>query len=526
MDTPIPPVAAAVWPVDQLDLGELLPFGNAAGLDDSLDNLTANGYADDPYANYTCGSAEMNTVIHQVLMSFYAAVFCGGFVGNAAIIYTVLRGSGMQTVTNRYILNLALADECYLIGMPLLIYTMGAGEWVFGRWTCKAYMVSTSITQFTSSLFLLIMSADRYVAICHHISSPKYRTVQVARGVSMLAWLASALMISPIVWHADVIDRGGGRFTCSVVWPSDGGPIGGSLFTVYTFVCTFLVPLVFIVGFYSAVLMKLGRVSKRAQGRSAKSGSRHKKVTRLVLAVVVVYMFCWLPYWVGQVTLVLQSDRMCSSRLEVLLFVAAGCLGYLNSAINPVLYAYLSDNFRKSLVKTFWCLRWCADQRRRRSGVGVGGGGGGGVGCSGGSGANGGAGVLLSKKPGKQGEQHSRLAMTDGSCGGGGTDGDGLLPGGRGRGGRNAGRNGGYLQKVAKRSGSCRRGSDTQMTMVTRAGGDGSDGEQPTEFATTVTTTNTTMSTVASGSSAASRNHSPHRPERDNELLPLSMSAA
>lgn len=496
---------AAVWSADQFDLtAEMLPFGNTAGLDTMIADVV------DANANYTCGASEMNTSIHHVLMFFYAAVFCGGFAGNAAIIYTVLRGSGMQTVTNRYILNLALADECYLIGMPLLIYTMGAGEWMFGRWMCKAYMFSTSITQFTSSLFLLIMSADRYVAICHHISSPKYRTVQVARGVSLLAWLASALMISPIVWHADAIDHGGGRYTCLVAWPSDGSPINGQTFTVYTFVCTFLLPLVFIVVFYSAVLLKLTRVSRRAQGRSAKSGSRHKKVTRLVLAVVVVYMSCWLPYWVTQVTLVLQPERMCRSRLEVLMFVAAGCLGYLNSAINPVLYAYLSDNFRKSLLKTFWCLRWCAERRRRmRSGVGGSGsvdgpGGGGGGAC--------GVGVMLSKKSGK--DQQSGGGMADGSGDGGGcgTDGDGLLPGGRGRCG--AGRNSGHQQRAGKRSAaasrsdSCRRGSDTQMTMVTRAG-DGSDGEQPSEFGaqdtSTVTTTAKTMSTVTA------------RPPRDPE---------
>lgn len=38
------------------------------------------------------------------------------------------------------------------------------GEWIFGNVLCKVYMISTSITQFSSSIFLLIMSADRYIA--------------------------------------------------------------------------------------------------------------------------------------------------------------------------------------------------------------------------------------------------------------------------------------------------------------------------------------------------------------------------
>lgn len=68
----------------------------------------------------------------------------------------------MKTVTNLYILNLAFADELFLVGLPILIYTMHLGEWMFGDIFCKLYMISTSITQFTSSIFLVIMSADRF----------------------------------------------------------------------------------------------------------------------------------------------------------------------------------------------------------------------------------------------------------------------------------------------------------------------------------------------------------------------------
>jgi allatostatin C receptor len=67
----------------------------------------------------------------------------------------------MKTVTNMYILNLAIADEAFLIGMPFLIITMHLRQWHFGAFMCKAYLVSQSITQFSSSIFLLVMSADR-----------------------------------------------------------------------------------------------------------------------------------------------------------------------------------------------------------------------------------------------------------------------------------------------------------------------------------------------------------------------------
>ena len=92
---------------------------------------------------------------------FYALVCVMGLCGNTLVIYVVLRYSKMQTVTNLYILNLALADECFLVGIPFLIVTSARGEWVFGRAMCKIYLTTTSINQFTSSIFLTVMSADR-----------------------------------------------------------------------------------------------------------------------------------------------------------------------------------------------------------------------------------------------------------------------------------------------------------------------------------------------------------------------------
>lgn len=84
-----------------------------------------------------------------------------GLCGNSLVIYVVLRFSKMQTVTNLYILNLALADEMFLFGLPFLIITMYNSYWAFGYIMCKIYMTLTSINQFTSSLLLTVMSADR-----------------------------------------------------------------------------------------------------------------------------------------------------------------------------------------------------------------------------------------------------------------------------------------------------------------------------------------------------------------------------
>lgn len=291
-------------------------------------------------------------VVKLIMMILYAMVCIVGLFGNTLVIYVVLRFSKMQTVTNIYILNLAIADECFLIGIPILIYTLQMGNWSLGTYMCKAYMVSTSVTQFTSSIFLLIMSADRYIAVCHPISSPRYRTPYVSKVVSAVAWMTSVLLMLPVILFANSVDIMPGHSSCNIKWPEAFNTQSDSAFILYSLVLGFATPLIFILIFYCLVIRKLHTVGPKHKSKEKKRS--HRKVTKLVLTVITVYIMCWLPHWISQVALI-SSNPSCATKLELAVFLVCGCLSYSNSAMNPILYAFLSDNFKKSFMKACTC---------------------------------------------------------------------------------------------------------------------------------------------------------------------------
>ncbi|CAB3380501.1 Hypothetical predicted protein [Cloeon dipterum] len=289
------------------------------------------------------------TLMTQIV---FAVVCVVGLLGNTLVIYVVVRFSKMQTVTNMYIVNLAVADECFLIGIPFLIATISLESWPFGTTMCKLYMTSTSINQFTSSIFLTIMSADRYVAVCHPISSPKIRTPFVSKVVSLTAWSASALLMVPIFMYANTVEKDDEN-SCNILWPETETLGGQTAFTLYSFVLGFAIPLVLIFCFYFLVIRKLQTVGPKHKSREKKKS--HRKVTKLVLTVITVYVFCWLPYWITQMALIFTPPHQCQSKVTITIFLLAGCLSYSNSAMNPILYAFLSDNFKKSFLKACTC---------------------------------------------------------------------------------------------------------------------------------------------------------------------------
>ena len=283
----------------------------------------------------------------------YALTFIVGLSGNTLVIYVVARFSKMQTVTNFYILNLALCDEIFLLGIPFLIATVAHSGWPFGGVMCKLYFVSTSLNQFTSSLFLTILAADRYVAVCQPINSTKFRTPMISKIVSVTAWTISALMATPVVMYADAITVHG-KSNCNVFFPRLFDIAGHSIFTFYTFTLSFGVSFFLISIFYTLVIHKLKTVGPKSKSKEKKKS--HRKVTRLVFTVILAYASCWLPYWVLQLTLLSNEPREGHSPYKLFIFVFCSFLTYLNSAINPILYAFLSENFKKSFLKAFACM--------------------------------------------------------------------------------------------------------------------------------------------------------------------------
>lgn len=225
------------------------------------------------------------------------------------------------------------------------------------------------------------MSADRYIAVCHPISAPKYRTPVIARCVSLTAWAASALLMVPVFMYAATMTKPSGGKSCNIFWPhessndeADNGngtsmeqdPPDQSImneqkaFTMYSFVLGFAIPLSLILIFYAQVVFKLKTVGPKSNsavvnGKSKGRKKSHAKVTRLVLTVITVYIMCWLPYWITQLALIFTPPGEGQDMVAIAVNLLAGFLSYSNSAMNPVLYAFLSDNFKKSFMKACTC---------------------------------------------------------------------------------------------------------------------------------------------------------------------------
>ncbi|KAK6170568.1 hypothetical protein SNE40_018932 [Patella caerulea] len=325
----------------------------------SFDNTTYDDCDGDNFSNFlannTSGQFSSFQIIPMVLALCYIIILFVGWIGNGLVIYVVARFAKMKTVTNMYILNLAISDVLFIVSLPFLTTTTLLGHWVFDFAMCKIYFVLYSINVFTSVFTLTVMSADRYLAVCHPVRSVKYRTPRIALFVCLCIWTVSFLVMLPIILYSTTIPhrKDSHKHTCTISWP-DGQPIpADKAFIWYTFLLGFAIPVSLISVFYFLVVLRLRSVGPIKKSKEKKKS--HRRVTRMVLSVISVYVFCWLPYWIFQVNITFKNGETVQNWM-ISLFNAFTVLTYANSMFNPFLYAFLSDNFRKSFMKAFKCV--------------------------------------------------------------------------------------------------------------------------------------------------------------------------
>ncbi|XDV46204.1 hypothetical protein PO909_014134 [Leuciscus waleckii] len=249
----------------------------------------------------------------------------------------------MKTVTNLFILNLAIADDLFTLVLPINIAEHLLNYWPFGEILCKVILSIDHYNIFSSILFLTVMSADRYLVVVSTLRSKRmpHRTYRLAKTVSLSVWVLVILIVMPFTVFAGVYvspDDAESRKSCVLSFPSPES-FWFKASRIYTLVLGFVIPVSTICILYSVMLYKLRRTRLNSNGKALDKAK--KRVTMMVFVVLAVCLFCWTPFHLSTVV------------IGISYFITG--LSYANSCLNPFLYAFLDNSFRKAFKKMLEC---------------------------------------------------------------------------------------------------------------------------------------------------------------------------
>ncbi|KAH9510236.1 hypothetical protein Btru_042518 [Bulinus truncatus] len=260
-------------------------------------------------------------------------------------------------------------------GSESLVGQIVCGDWIFGDALCRMtpFLQSTAVA--VSVLSMLSISVNRYFAI--HIPLRAKILFSRTRVHVMLAsiWIIGLAAFSPMLFINKMTTYGLPEiYTVRVCHESWGSAEIKHVYNWIIFILLFLFPLTMMSVLYLKISMALWSKNRQLFSNTRKQTFMSPQVDRLLLQrrktvrtlVLLVFLFAcsWFPFHVVYFWLEFNSRSSYVSVVNTYVYPLAQLVGLSNSSINPILYCFLSNGFRRALLNM--C---CRRSKRSRHGL-------------------------------------------------------------------------------------------------------------------------------------------------------------
>ncbi len=342
------------------------------------------------YGNATSLPDDQPDVIITIIKSaILVTIMLLAVFGNLLVIVSVFRFERLQIIANSFIVSLAFADLLVaLLVMPFNASMEIAGKWVFGRIVCNIFNANDVLFSTASLLHICCISMDRYIAI---IDPFHYESRMTKRKVFIMlfcAWGASSC-ISHIPIHMGWYTTEQQKNTLL-----DNDEICefkvNRIYAVISSSISFWIPTVVMVFTYvkifrearrqEKVIMKLTKIPDPASEQLNnnqrngvhKSGTGNKlsntkltqnrkklkrehKAAKTLGIIMGAFLFCWLPFFLWYI---ITSAICVTCPVPNIVISLLFWVGYFNSALNPMIYAFFNRDFRNAFKRLLRCHRF------------------------------------------------------------------------------------------------------------------------------------------------------------------------
>ncbi|KAF1388838.1 hypothetical protein PFLUV_G00066870 [Perca fluviatilis] len=287
-----------------------------------------------------------------IVLELLIAVF--SVLGNVLVCWAVGLNSNLQSITNFFVVSLAVADIAVgVLAIPFaIVISTGFCSNFYGCLFIACFVLV--LTQ--SSIFsLLAIAIDRYIAIKIPLRYNSLVTGQRAQGIIAICWVLSIIIgLTPMMgWHKSSESS---NSTCApgLMKCLFEGVVVMEYMVYFNFLACVLIPLVLMLAIYLCIFMaarhqlKLMEV-KVVHGEKSRSTLQKEVQAAKSLAIIVgLFAVCWLPLHI--INCFTLFCPLCDRPPAWIMYVAI-ILSHANSVINPFIYAYRIREFRQTFRK-------------------------------------------------------------------------------------------------------------------------------------------------------------------------------
>lgn len=260
--------------------------------------------------------------------------FLLGVPGNSAVIILKSKWQHLSSLSQTLMLNLAMSDLLCLLSLPLWIYSL-LYNWIFSLAACKllAYLVYCCI--YNSLLTVMMLSVQRYLQVVYLQRCLGQRG---QKRLLVFLWLVAMILSTPAL----VVRQ---------LTPDQHWTRCQPQYTHAQMVAVLLTE--FFVGFVSLFVVIFTYICIHIKVNQS-AFFNNPQTTRLVTSIIVTFLVLWVPYHIinvlGVAAISVKNEGLLKFSMDSLNIV--GALTFLNSCLNPLLYAFASRDICSMCQKT------------------------------------------------------------------------------------------------------------------------------------------------------------------------------
>ena len=317
-----------------------------------MNSTTGNGSIE----SLSCFSAKAYNIGMTTVLSLILAV---SLMANCFIVMIVYKTPALRKPINYFIACMAISDLLYSIfWIPLYLSSLLTSwriDGQLGQAFCKFLPFFGDVSFVVSIQNLILIAVDRFGAVVFPLRSPLIKSKLCPFFISA-TWIVAAAIFSPYLFAYQLVEFSG-EMRCLSRWkkafgesssPADYVVVDPILFTY--------IPLVLLVFLYSIILIKVkmqAHPGEQSANTQQQRNRRNRNVFRMSTAIVLAFLFCWLPFKTNILVIRYSStDFSCGFWLYLVVTYYMSS-GYF--AINPIICFIFSSNYRQALKRLMNC---------------------------------------------------------------------------------------------------------------------------------------------------------------------------
>ncbi|KAM8978261.1 lysophosphatidic acid receptor 5 [Sarcophilus harrisii] len=297
-------------------------------------------------------------LFHRLHLVGYSLVLATGLPLNALALWVFLRALQVHSVVSVYMCNLAASDLLFTLSLPLRISYYALHYWPLPDLLCQTAGAAFQMNMYGSCIFLALINMDRYVAIVHPLRLRHLRRPMVARLLCLGVWALILVCAVPAARVHAPSPCYYENITVNLCFESFSEKLWqGKLLPLVLLAegLGFILPLITMIYSSSRVFWTLARPSTTRS-------ERRRKTVRLLLANLVIFLLCFVPYNTALAVYGLLRGKLVDASSEARdkvrqVLVVMVVLASANCVLDPLVYYFSAEGFRNTL-RDLGTTRW------------------------------------------------------------------------------------------------------------------------------------------------------------------------